>query len=463
MPKRSVFAKWLATPDPGPAIEAPPTVANLPLLVVGAGPAGLSGMAALLKHGIDFVGIESHSGVGGLWDISNPLSSAYEGLCTVTSRFTTYVGAPMSNGTPNFVPHQMALGHLAGFAESRGLLAKIKFNTSFVDARKSAAGAWIATMRSTDSGHEYEQEFRGIVFATGAHNKHQSRVPAELKSQAQAAGLDVLHSSEYKSPERFAGKRVLFVGLGDSGSDIAPKVCSAAKRTLLAIRTPPWLVPQVLMGVPVDKLGYETSWMPDWYRDGFFHMFRWGKIGGFQRLGMPKPRHGLHDKMAIIDRGIVSCLRSGSVVARSNLLSLTGGTATFANPQHEPEQIDAVIFATGFGRSYPLLCHPGASVDEVADALSFRIFHPSEPGLFYLAETVGLRSCWPIFSEQANAIVAYLQGEELTTKNVRRFNARRRVATPSCKGAIYRLADQFHHDYEIYTHCLRDLSGWLAE
>jgi len=308
------------------------------------------------------------------------------------------------------------------------------------------------------------QEFRCIVFATGAHNKKQSFIPPDLGSQARAAGLDVLHSSEFKSPARFAGKRVLLVGLGDSGSDIAPKVCSTAARTLLSVRTTPWIIPQEVKGVPVDKLGCDApDWMPWWYRKGSFRMVRWGVLGGFHRLGLPSPKHGLHDKMTVSDRGIVSAILSGSVVTRSHVVSLTGGTATFANPRHEPEQIDAVIFATGFGRSYPLLCRPGAPVDEVADALGFRIFHPTEPGLFYLAETVGLRSCWPIFSEQANTIVAYLLSEERATSNVRRFNARRRVATPSFKGAIYRLADQFHHDYEIYTHCLRDLSGWLAE
>jgi hypothetical protein len=466
MPKRSLFSKWLETPDPALAVETLPTVAGLPMLVVGAGPAGLSGMAALAKHGIDFVGVESHSQVGGIWDISNPISSAYEGMCTVTSRFTTYVGTtPVSKEWPNFIPHEMALGHFVGFAESHGLLDKIKFETSFVDASKTAAGTWMVTLRPTGQGQdqEYEQEFRGIVFATGAHNKKQGRIPDELSSQARDAGIDVLHSSEYQSPARFAGKRVLLVGLGDSGSDIAAKICSTAARTLLAVRTTPWLIPQVVMGVPVDKLGCDTNWMPNWYRDGSFHMICWAYIGGYRKLGMPRPKQGLHDKMAIIDRGIVPALRSGSVVARSHVIGLAGGTATFANPEQEPEPIDAVIFATGFGRSYPLLCQPGASADEVAKALSFLIFHPSEPGLFYLAETVGLRSCWPIFTEQANAIAAYLLGEERATSNVRRFNSRRQVATPSFQGAIYSMADRFHLDYEIYTHCLRDLSGWLAE
>jgi hypothetical protein len=462
MSRRSVFAEWLATPDPDLAVEAPPTAANLPLLVVGAGPAGLAGMDALAKHGIDFVGIDSHRQLGGMWDISNPISSAYEGLCTVTSRFTTYLGAPMPNDWPDFIPHEMVLGHLAGFAESRGLLGKIKFGTSFVDARKSPAGTWLARLRSADGGRGFEQEFRGIVFATGAHNQQQSLLPPVLSAQARVAGLEVLHSSQFKNAAPFSGKRVLIVGLGDSAADIAPKVCSTAKRTLLSVRTSPWLIPQVVMGVPVDQLGVETpEWLPWWFRKSSFRVIRWRQLGGYRRLGMTRPKHGFHDKMTIIDRGIIGAIRAGRVAMRSHVVGLAGGTATFADPRHEPEPVDMVLFATGFGRAYPLLCGPGASVDEVAGALSFRVFHPSEPGLFYLAETVGLRCCWPIFTEQANTIAAYLLCEHRHRPNVRRFNARRTVATPNMKGVLFRLADQFHLDYEVFTRSLRDLARWF--
>ncbi|TWT34867.1 flavin-containing monooxygenase [Blastopirellula retiformator] len=464
---RSVFAKWLATPDPASPSEATPTVPGLPILVVGAGPAGLSGMAALAKQGIDFVGVESHRQVGGIWDISNPISSAYEGLRTVTSRFTTFVGeSPAAGDVPNFIPHEQAFEQFKAFAQSHRLVDKIKFETSFVDARKSEAGTWQVKLRPTGADHdkqEYEQEFRGIIFATGSHNQKHGRMPVELAAQARDAGIEVLHSSEYKTPERFAGKRVLIVGLGDSASDIAAKICSTTARTILGVRTPPWLIPQVVMGVPVDKLGHDTNWLPNWYRDGSLHMIRWAYIGGHRRLGMSSPKHGLHDKMAILDRGIVAAIRSGGVVVRSNVTGFADGVANFASEEHAAEPIDAVIFATGFSRSYPLLCQPGASENEIADALSFRIFHPTEAGLFYLAETIGLRSCWPIFTEQTNAIVAYLQNEECGTSNLRRFNQRRQVETPPLQGAIYSMCDRFHLDYEIYTSCLRDFSAWLAE
>lgn len=417
----------------------------------------------MAKAGIDFVGIDSHSQVGGIWDWTNPISSIYEGMRTVTSRYTTYLGTPMPDDWPEFVPHEQALSHLVRFAESHGLVDMIKFATLFVDARKSPAGTWIVKLRPIGQGTEYEQEFRAIVFAVGAHNKKQMILPPELSEQARAAGLDVLHSSEYKAPGRFAGKRVLLVGLGDSGSDIAAKICGAAERTLLAIRTTPWVIPQRAFGVPCDKLGIDSAWMPYWFSKHSFYVIRRALIGGYRRLGLPKPKHALHDKMTVSDRGIVAAIRSGKVTSRSHVTNLAGGLATFANPKHEPEQVDSVIFATGYRRTYPLLSDSNTPVDDVADALAFRIFHPSEVGLFYLAETVGLRSCWPTFAEQANTIAAYLLGEERGATNVRRFNARRKVATPSFKGAIYRMADQFHHDYEIYIPCLRDLSGWLAE
>ena len=41
------------------------------------------------------------------------------------------------------------------------------------------------------------------------------------------------------------------------------------------------------------------------------------------------------------------------------------------------------------------------------------------------------------------------------------FNARRDLPSPPCKGKLYRLADEYHLDYDIYTRLVRDLVDWL--
>ena len=399
--------------------------------------------------------------MGGIWDISNPLSAVYEGMRTVTSRFTTYLGPPVPDDWPNYLPHAQANQYLQSFAESEELLPHVRFHTRYQSAEKTGRGTWLVTL--SRDGQRETREYRGIIFATGAHHRELGKFPESLRQQAVAAGVTVLHSADYKSPAPFAGKRVLIIGVGNSGSDIADKVSREAARTFLAIRTTPWINPQTLFGVPCDKLTADTpAWMPTWYRLSSFHVLRWLTEGGFRRLGLRTPRHGLNDRLPIGDRGIVDAIRSGRVAVRSNVTSLEGGRARFENPAHAEEAIDAVIFATGFERRYPLLDERDAEGGCLSHALSFLAFHRHEPGLAYLAEAVGFRGCWPVFADQARTVAAYFKAAEQGAANVAQFNARRGLPSPDFKGQLFARSDGFHVDYDIYSQVLGDLADWLA-
>jgi hypothetical protein len=462
--RRDAFRSWLTQAAPESPTSFPPTDASLPLLVVGAGPAGLAGMSALRRAGVPYVGIEAHSAVGGIWDVSNPLSAVYEGMRTVTSRYTTYLGAPAPDDWPHYLPHAQAHQYLCDFAASEGLLPTIEFNTRYVSAEKTPRGTWRVALRRTDRDETTQREFRGIVFATGAHHREVTAIPPMLKQQAEAAGVELLHSADYKRPEPFAGKRVLVVGVGNSGSDIADKISQVTARTLLAIRTTPWINPQTLFGVPCDKLTRDTpAWAPRWYKLSTFHLARWLTVGGFRRLGLRTPKHSINDRLPIGDRGIVAAILSGRVTVRSNVTSLEGGIAHFADPSQPSEPIDVVMFATGFARRYPLLETDPAWGPEVSDALSFLVFHRRDPSLAYLAEAVGFRGCWPVFADQGKAVAAYFLAESRGSQKARQFDARREWKSPDFKGDLFAKSDGFHVDYDIYSRALNDLTEWLGQ
>jgi cation diffusion facilitator CzcD-associated flavoprotein CzcO len=453
-----LFRAWLALPAEAPASLPPPTDTSLPLLVVGAGPAGLAAMAALREAGVEFEAVDGHSQVGGIWDISNPLSSVYEGLSTVTSRFTSHLGTPLSEDWPVYLPHEQVLEYFVHFAQSNGLTPSIRFSTRFADAVKTERGTWLVTLQRTDCDETEQAEYRGIVIATGSHNKLQKQTPQFLWDQAAAAGIHAIHSADYKSPDEFAGKRVLVIGVGNSGTDIAEKVSAAAARVLLSIRTAPWINPPTMFGVPCDKLAAEQSWIPDWLGMTVFHLGRRLVIGSFRRLGLSRPKCRLNDRVPVTDRGIVRAIREGRVVTRSEAVRFDNGMVYFADPRHPAEPVDAVIFATGFERRYPLLSQ-GITDD---DAPLFQLFHRTEPGLAFQTEMVGLRSCWPIFVEQGKVIAAYFAAEGRGSARVEAFNARRTLPTPNCKGKLFCLGDPYHVDYAIYTRLVRDLATWLS-
>jgi cation diffusion facilitator CzcD-associated flavoprotein CzcO len=455
------FEAWLRQPEN--AAPLPRSDSQLPVLVVGAGPAGLAAMAELRRADVNCEGIEFHSQVGGIWDQSNPLSSVYDSLTTNTSRYTTHLGPPMPREWPDYPHHHQAHGYLERFAAEAGILPHIRFLTSFEGAVKSDRQTWIAALRSVGDHQSETREYRAIIMATGLHNKKNRIYPEGLRAQAAASGLDVIHSSDYRHPARYADKRVLVVGLGVSGTDIANEVSRVAARTVLSFRSVPWIVPLNVFGRPGDLAAQSaTARLPFRVQRECFRVIRSMTIGNPRRLGLPAPNDQLWDRFALSDRGIVEALKTNRVVACPSVAAIEDGVAIFGDDRR-PEPIDAVVFATGYERKYPLLEDRALGGNSLSESLPFLIFHPTDPSLAYLSEVISPCGCWSIFLEQGRAIAAFFGAEQRGERAATEFNARRLLPSPDVKGGWYRKADGFHVDVGSYLRTLRKLAAWLSD
>jgi len=103
-----------------------------------------------------------------------------------------------------------------------------------------------------------EEVFDGVVAASG----HQSdpRDPPEVK---EFAG-QYLHAHDYRVPEPFSGKRVLVIGPGNSGVDVAADLCSVTEHTVLCARSPVLIMPRMIFGKPQSRtlVLLEKPWVP---------------------------------------------------------------------------------------------------------------------------------------------------------------------------------------------------------
>jgi putative flavoprotein involved in K+ transport len=195
---------------------------------------------------------------------------------------------------------------------------------------------------------------RRVVVATGPFSA--PRIP-DL-----AAGLspDVvqLHSSAYRRPQDLPQGRVLVVGAGNSGVQIAEELAGTGRTVSLAIGSRPRTVPQRPLG-----------------RDLFWWLTRTGLIRATvdSRLG-----RRFRDRELVIGttwRGLAEqgvTLLPRAVSAIGSTVALADGTTTEA---------DAVVWATGFRADFGWLDVPGAIVDGAPEHA--RGVSPV-PGLFFL-------------------------------------------------------------------------------
>ena len=120
---------------------------------------------------------------------------------------------------------------------------------------EGAAPLWRVTW-TQHGGPAQTAEFKGVVIANGALAE-----PSMPRFEGQFDG-ELLHTSAYKSAELFKGKRVLVVGAGNSGCDIAVDAVHYARSVDISVRRGYYFVPKYVFGKPADTLGGKFKMPP---------------------------------------------------------------------------------------------------------------------------------------------------------------------------------------------------------
>jgi cation diffusion facilitator CzcD-associated flavoprotein CzcO len=319
------------------------------VIVVGAGVAGIASALALKDAGLRPIVLDAADRVASSW------RSRYDSLRLNTWRgFSHLPGRPYPKGTPIFPSRQELIGHVERHAGEDGM--EVRLGTR-VERIEQGAGDWVV---QTDAG---ELRASQVIVATGLD---QTPVVPDWPGRESFQG-DLLHSSEYRNPEPFEGKRVLVVGPGSSGMEIAHELAEGgAAKVWLAVRTPPNIVLREGIGpVPGDLLATWLFHLPTPIADRIARFGARMDFGDLTEYGLPSPETGLFAAVrsqgkvpAIVDGEVIEAIKAGriEVVAAVAALDSTGvGLAD--GGRIEPE---AVICATGYRRALePLVGHLG--------------------------------------------------------------------------------------------------------
>ena len=277
----------------------------LDTLVIGAGPAGLASSRALSRRGIRHLVLERGRHAGQAW------SDLYDSLVLHTARaLSALPGRGFPQGTPLFPTRRDFVDYLQDYAAAFSV--PIQTNSEALDVRRDNR-LWRACLASGD-----EIAARSIVVATGILSNPQA---PQLPGRDQFNGL-VMHSVEYRRPQPFAGQRVLVIGTGNSGADIALELADAGVDVAItgrrgAAMMP--LMPLTVAGIPVHYFGFALAPLLAW---------------------QTCPR------TAIVGRRLHAALRTGAIRWRDQLVELNATAARFRSGAALP--VDSVICATGY-------------------------------------------------------------------------------------------------------------------
>lgn len=191
--------------------------------IIGAGAAGLCLARQLIASNHPVVIYEATNTLGGTWAYStdpSPSTSLYASLrCNLPKQIMCYSDRPFPADTPSFVHHPSVLQYLQQYAADHNLRKHIVFNAR-VAAIKKLKDVWLVRVNGET------QAFGLVAIAVGQYTVPNAWAPPGAETFCQE-GRTISHSQVYKTPTRYKGRRVVVVGAGASGIDIAIELSRA--------------------------------------------------------------------------------------------------------------------------------------------------------------------------------------------------------------------------------------------
>jgi cation diffusion facilitator CzcD-associated flavoprotein CzcO len=312
--------------------------------VIGAGAAGVSALQQLRQAGYDVDCYEKTDRVGGHWHTD------YDALHLITSRdMTHFEDFPMPADYPHFPRRDQVREYIESYARHHGHYALIKFNTAVTSVVPIKAGGptgsagWTVTL---DTGETVDYD--GVLIANG--HLWDQKVPGIA---ADFTGKQV-HSGSYRNTGDIDGSRVLVVGAGNSGCDLAVDAAQHRYDVDIVIRKGTYFQPKSYFGVPRQEVGWLAEFSSDEV-DLISRLLARVSIGEWHNYpGMPKPEHRtLAEGATVVNSLLLYWVQHGRIAIRPGIDRISGKTVHFTDGTSS--EYDTILWSTGFSSSLPML------------------------------------------------------------------------------------------------------------
>jgi cation diffusion facilitator CzcD-associated flavoprotein CzcO len=308
---------------------------HLAVAVVGAGPAGLATSQQLRHRGVAHRVFEQGDAPGHTW------ANLYDSLTLHTGKhMSSLPGLAFPRSAPLFLPRRDFWDYLRRYV----LAFDLPVQTAAAVTRLARSdGVWtLSTSRGVHSADT-------VVVATGiVANPKRPQFPGEERFTGR-----ISHSVSYRRPDPYRGRRVLVVGVGNSGAEIASEIAHAGGEVTVAVRSGANVVPLTIAGVPIQYVAYWVRKLPRVVQERVVGVVRAVTELRHGKPPLPRPSHSPLDAIPVIGFQLVDAIAAGLVDVRAGVAELTADGARFTDGTLG--RFDDIILATGFEPALGLL------------------------------------------------------------------------------------------------------------
>jgi len=361
------------------------------LCVIGAGAAGLGTMEVLARRGIPFDCFEQSDRLGGHWHTD------YESLHMITSRdLSGFVGHPMPGDYPVYPSRKHVCEYLERFAAETGVGASVRHGVRVERIEPIGAVGQDGWRVTTSDG--VERAYAGVVVCNG--HLWDPNVPSYA---GEFTGRQV-HSGRYRSVDDVEGSRVLTVGAGNSGCDLAVDVANARLESTISMRRGQMFQPTAVFGRPRAELRW-LGRLPVALNERIARAISDVVIGpasAYRDLPAPATRN-LNEQPPVVNNLLPYWIHHGRIRVVPGIERLDGQRVHFVDGSSA--EFDTILWATGFRVTLPFIDGSLIRWQEGVPLRTAGLTLPVGAENLYFVGLAGPRGPqFPVYSEQAELV-----------------------------------------------------------
>ncbi|NXM87900.1 FMO1 monooxygenase, partial [Oenanthe oenanthe] len=387
--------------------------------VVGAGVSGLAATKCCLDEGLEPTCFEQSQDIGGLWRYTEHIEagrpSIYPSLISNTSKeMSAFSDFPFPEHFPVFLPNALLLEYLRRYAERFGLRRHISLGTTVVSIRQSpdfaATGQWNVVTEA--GGKQTSHVFDAVMVCSGSFSE--PSLPLQGFPGIEQFRGQYFHSRQYKHPDVFQGKRVLVVGMGNSGVDIAVEASRVAAKVTISTSRGSWLLSRVFeRGYPWDMVSITR--LKNLIKTNLPGALSWWLINSKANERFNHTNYGLQPDnryfLALLNDDLPSYILTGRITIKPGVKEFRDSSVLFHScPEEEP--VDIVVFCTGYNVSFPFLEESVVRMENKHASLYKYVFptHLEKPTLAVLGLIKPFGPIMPVVEMQARWVSRVFKG-----------------------------------------------------
>ncbi len=435
------------------------------VLVVGAGSSGLSAAKNLRERGFTVDLVEREPAIGGNWNIDGSHSRVYASTRMISSKpFTQFPDFPMPDADPDYLHHTQVLAYLQRYAAHFGLDDLVELDTEVIGCEPLADGGWELTL-DRPAGTT-RRRYGHLVVANG-HNWY-PKMPT-YPGQDGFTG-EVIHAADYHHSDRFAGKRVVVVGAGNTGCDLVVEAAQRADAAYHSTRRGYWYAPKYTFGRPSDQVSdlIFSLRLPMRLTQTLFESTARLTVGRHEDVGLPRPDHRFLETHPIVNQQLTYFVRHGAIEPVPDIERFERDEVVFTDGRRVTA--DLVVFATGYLIRFPFLPRGTFPGEDDHPELFRNVLHPDRMDIAVIGLIQPDSGQFCLVHWQSVMLARFLELQQRDPDGARDYLARARSQLDDRSQGGIDLIDSTRHYVEVehadYVRALareiRELDGNLT-